>query len=103
MLSPAYFGSTFGAAEWRAAFVKDPSGELGPLVPVRVQTCDLPGRLAGRVYVDLVDAEEATCRWLLLDAVDKDWMRPTAVPFPRCGERHDLAADEVPGFGSGDQ
>jgi TIR domain-containing protein len=37
VLSPAYFGSKFGEAEWRAAFAKDPTGELGLLVPVRVQ------------------------------------------------------------------
>jgi hypothetical protein len=29
VLSPAYFGSRFGEAEWRAAFAKDPTGELG--------------------------------------------------------------------------
>jgi hypothetical protein len=34
VLSPAYFGSKFSEAEWRAAFVKDPTGELGLLVPV---------------------------------------------------------------------
>ena len=37
VLSPAYFGSEFSEAEWRAAFVKDPTGERGLLVPVRVQ------------------------------------------------------------------
>jgi TIR domain len=56
VLSPAYFGSKFGEAEWRAAFVKDPSGELGRLVPVRVQQCEPPGLLASLVYIDLVDA-----------------------------------------------
>ena len=55
MLSPAYFGSRFGEAEWRAAFTQDPTGELGLLVPVRVQPCEPPGLLASRVYVDLVD------------------------------------------------
>ena len=29
VLSPAYFGSRFGEAEWRAAFVKDPTGRAG--------------------------------------------------------------------------
>jgi len=43
VLSPAYFGSVFGEAEWRAAFVKDPSGEEGLLVPVRVEDCQPPG------------------------------------------------------------
>jgi hypothetical protein len=43
VLSPAYFGSKFSEAEWRAAFVKDPTGEAGLLVPVRVQECAPPG------------------------------------------------------------
>jgi len=29
VLSPAYFESGFGEAEWRAAFVKDPTGSWG--------------------------------------------------------------------------
>jgi hypothetical protein len=60
VLSPAYFGSAFSEAEWRAAFVKDPTGELGLLVPVRVQECQPPGLLASRIYVDLVDTDEPT-------------------------------------------
>jgi hypothetical protein len=32
VLSPAYFGSRFGETEWRAAFAKDPTEELGLLV-----------------------------------------------------------------------
>ena len=47
VLSPAYFGSAFSEAEWRAAFAKDPTGELGLLVPVRVQPCEPPGLLRG--------------------------------------------------------
>jgi TIR domain/Tetratricopeptide repeat len=58
LLSAAYFGSQFGEAEWRAAFAKDPTGELGLLVPVRVQDCQPPGLLASRVYVDLVGLDE---------------------------------------------
>src|SRR5215212_6994495 len=81
VLSPAYFGSRFGEAEWRAAFVKDPTGELRLLVPVRVQPCDPPGLLAGRVYVDLVDVDEAQARQRLLDAVDRDWPRPTTAVY----------------------
>jgi tetratricopeptide (TPR) repeat protein len=82
VLSPAYFGSQFGEAEWRAAFVKDPTGEAGLLVPVRVQPCQPPGLLASRVYVDLVDADEATAKRLLLDGVGELGARPTTAPFP---------------------
>jgi hypothetical protein len=82
VLSPAYFGSEFGEAEWRAAFAKDPTGELGLLVPVRVQECQPPGLLASRVYIDLVDAEEATAKQLLLAGVGELGARPTSAPFP---------------------
>jgi tetratricopeptide (TPR) repeat protein len=82
VLSPAYFGSRFGEAEWRAAFVKDPTGELGLLVPVRVQPGEPPGLLASRVYVDLVDTDEATARRLLLAGVGESGARPTSAPFP---------------------
>jgi tetratricopeptide (TPR) repeat protein len=82
VLSPAYFGSAFGEAEWRAAFAKDPTGERGLLVPVRVQECEPPGLLASRVYVDLVDTDEATASRLLLAGVDQSGARPTTAPFP---------------------
>jgi TIR domain len=82
VLSPAYFGSAFGEAEWRAAFAKDPTGEAGLLVPVRVQECQPPGLLASRVYIDLVDIDEATARRLLLTGVDQSGARPTTAPFP---------------------
>jgi hypothetical protein len=82
VLSPAYFGSKFSEAEWRAAFVKDPTGELGLLVPVRVQPCAPPGLLASRVYIDLVDADEPTARRLLQAGVGEPGARPTRAPFP---------------------
>jgi TIR domain len=53
VLSPAYFGSAFGEAEWRAAFANDPTGDQGLLVPMRGQECEPRGLLASQVYVDL--------------------------------------------------
>jgi tetratricopeptide (TPR) repeat protein len=82
VLSPAYLVSEFGESEWRAAFVKDPTGERGLLVPVRVQQCEPPGLLASRVYVDLVDVDEAGARKRLLAAVDRNRPRPTSAVFP---------------------
>jgi tetratricopeptide (TPR) repeat protein len=82
VLSPAYFSSKFGEAEWRAVFVRDPSGELGLLVPVRVQPCQPPGLLASRVYIDLVDVDEVTARHRLLEGVDSVGARLTSVVFP---------------------
>ena len=82
VLSPAYFESRFGEAEWRVAFQADPSGERGLLVPVRVQPCTPPGLLAARVYVDLVDLDEHAARERLLAAVGPPPSRPATAPFP---------------------
>src|SRR5258708_14020392 len=37
VLSPDYFASRFTAAEWAAAFHRDPTGELALLFPFRVR------------------------------------------------------------------
>jgi tetratricopeptide (TPR) repeat protein len=95
VLSPAYFGSAFSEAEWRAAFIKDPTGEAGLLVPVRVQPCEPPGLLGSRVYIDLVDADEPTARRLLLTGVDQSGARPTTAPFPGAA----IGAKRFPGQG----
>jgi tetratricopeptide (TPR) repeat protein len=95
VLSPTYFGSAFGEAEWRAAFAKDPTGELGLLVPVRVQPCAPPGLLASRVYIDLVDTDEPTARRLLLAGVGESGARPTTASFPGTAGR----AKRFPGQG----
>jgi tetratricopeptide (TPR) repeat protein len=97
VLSPAYFGSAFGEGEWRAAFHKDPTGELGLLVPVRVQECQPPGLLASRVYVDLVDTDEPTAKRLLLAGLDQSGARPTTAPFP--GTAPARGATRFPGQG----
>jgi len=95
VLSPAYFGSAFGEAEWRAAFVNDPSGERGLLVPVRVEACRPPGLLASRVYIDLVEVAEEEAQRRLLAGVDLSGARPTTAPFPGAAK----AAKRFPGQG----
>jgi tetratricopeptide (TPR) repeat protein len=83
VLSPAYFGSRFGEAEWRAAFAKDPTGELGLLVPVRVQDCQPPGLLASRVYIDLVGLEEEAAAARLRAGIQQGRARPPGRrPYP---------------------
>jgi hypothetical protein len=86
VLSPAYFGSKFGEAEWQAAFAKDPTGELGLLVPVRVQDFQPPGLLASRVYIDLVGLDEAAAATRLWAGLSKGRTRPPGRrPFPGQG------------------
>jgi TIR domain len=52
VLSPAYLDSAFGGAEWRAVFAKDPTGERGLLLPVRVEEVEPPGLLTRVCCVD---------------------------------------------------
>jgi hypothetical protein len=81
------------------AFAKDPTGERGLLLPVRVQRCKPPGLLASRVYIDLVDVDEVTARERLLRGVATAGAHPTSAPFPG-GSRAGLeAAGRFPGAG----
>lgn len=87
VLSPAYLHSMMAEAEWRAGFVADPSGIERRLLPVRVEACKPIGLLADRVYMDLVELDEAAARTALLDGVAaalRSNARLTARPrFPR--------------------
>jgi tetratricopeptide (TPR) repeat protein len=83
VLSPAYFGSAFGEAEWRAAFASDPTGEQGLLLPVRVAEVTPPGLLRSRTYLDLVGLDEPTATAQLLAGVRLDRAKPTGRrPYP---------------------
>lgn len=94
VLSPMYFDSQFGEAEWRAAFVKDPTGELGLLLPVRVQKCTLPGLLASRSYIDLVGRDGPAARRALLDGVGA----PTRSSVRATRQTASLDAETVPPY-----
>jgi hypothetical protein len=76
VLSPAYLGSAFGKAEWRAAFASDPAGEQGLLLPVRVAEVTSPGLLRSRTYLDLVGLDEPTATARLLAGVQPDRAKP---------------------------
>lgn len=81
VLSPAYLQSQFAGAEWRAAFARDPSGERGLLLPVRVADCKPEGLLGQIVYVDLVGAaNKDVARQRLLAGVDQAARRPLTEP-----------------------
>lgn len=88
--------SRHSVSEWRVAFAADPTGELGLLVPVRVQPCRPPGLMATRVYVDLLDVDEDTARERLLDGVGPPPPRPTSTAFPGAAPAAD-AASQAPG------
>jgi hypothetical protein len=106
VLSAAYFGSAFGEAEWRVAFGRDPTGESGVLVPVRVEDCDPPGLLSTLVYIDLVGLNEAAAQERLVAGL-REGERPgrpaTAPAFPGLAATTEMAglrpAPVFPGVG----
>jgi tetratricopeptide (TPR) repeat protein len=84
VLSPDYMAARFTQPEWAAAFAKDPTGEKGVLVPVRVRECDLTGLLPQVIYIDLVSLDEVAARDALLAGVKRERARPSRPPaFPR--------------------
>src|SRR5438067_176896 len=54
VLSPSYLEARFTQPEWAAAFARDPTGEQGLLLPIRVRECDLKGLWPQLVYIDVV-------------------------------------------------
>jgi TIR domain len=69
VLTPNYLASRFTQPEWAAAFDRDPTGERGLLVPVRVRECDLQGLLSQTIYIDLIGLDEDVAKDELLDGV----------------------------------
>ena len=83
ILSPDYLRSRFTAPEWAAAFAKDPTGEKGILLPVRVREVELAGLLPQVVYIDLVGLDEGTSRVRLLAGIKRERAKPSRPPaFP---------------------
>jgi hypothetical protein len=84
VLSPEYLtDSRFGAAEWAAAFSRDPDGMKRALVPVRVRDCAANGLLKSIVYIDLVGLDEGGAEERLLNSLKEGRRKPAARPaFP---------------------
>src|SRR4051794_5715563 len=79
----AYFASTFGGAELRAAFVGQAKAE-GRIVPVMVEPVTLPPLYAPLIHLDLTGLDEATAVARLRARLAGD--RPASAPaFPRAG------------------
>jgi TIR domain len=99
VLSTAYLRSQHGEAEWRPYYAKDASGELGLLLPVRIDTVKPEGLLETRVYVDLVDRDAATARAALLAAARRRRGKPTGEPgFPGTHSRSRGPGEGPPRF-----
>jgi hypothetical protein len=69
VLSNQYLESVHGEAEWRAAYEADPSGELGILIPVRIDDVRPRGLLATRIFVDIGSLPAEQAQRALLEGV----------------------------------
>jgi WD40 repeat protein len=107
VLSPAYFDSAYGTAEWQAAWRTDALGAGRALVPVRVQECRPTGLLGGVVWIDLVGLDEGSARNALLDGVRSVMAGDDSPRIPRIAPPFPGAAGVSPRFpgtlGNGEQ
>jgi anti-sigma regulatory factor (Ser/Thr protein kinase) len=102
VLSPDYLHSAHGEAEWRPFYARDPSGERGLLLQVRVREVDPPELLKTRAYVDLVCRDEDDARTALMAAVGGARSKPPDEPeFPGYRERPEVNGTEAPRFPGG--
>jgi len=98
ILSPAYLNANYTQPEWAAAFVQDPTGEKGTLLPVRVQKCDLEGLLSPITYINLVDLDETAADEALLQGIKQERMKPPVKPaFPKGAQRSVTEQPRFPG------
>ncbi|HEX6626095.1 MAG TPA: TIR domain-containing protein [Pyrinomonadaceae bacterium] len=83
VLSPNYLSAEFTQPEWATAFARDPLGEKGLLLPVRVSECELEGLLPQIVYIDVVGLPEERAKDALLRGVKTERAKPVVKPpFP---------------------
>ena len=80
VLSPDYFKSKFTPSEWATVFRRNPKGEHGLLVPVRVRKCDVEGLLGPIIYIDLVDLDEDKASKTLLVGIQHERTKPRIAP-----------------------
>ena len=96
VLSPDFLRSSFTPSEWAVAFKKDPTGEKGLIVPVRVRKCEPDGLLSTINRIDLIGLEEEAAKKALLGGVKFERVKPTTTPdFP--GSRSVTEKPRFPG------
>jgi hypothetical protein len=100
ILSPRYFQSSFTEAEWTTAFYRDPSGEKGLLLPIRIEKFDPPGMLGTRTRLDVFDLDRDSARQHLLDWIrraGKERIKPEYEPgYPGSAKTQKTAAPVKP-------
>jgi tetratricopeptide (TPR) repeat protein len=65
LFSPDYFQSKYTHPEWEAAFMADPKGEHGTLVPIRVKDCHVPNLLSRLACIDFLGRNDDERRFML--------------------------------------
>jgi TIR domain/NB-ARC domain len=83
VLSPDYLTSKFTRPEWATALYRDPVGEQGLLLPVRILPTHVDGILAPLIYIDLVGQEDkGKARKILLAGVKQTpkKLKPAVLP-----------------------
>src|SRR5579859_4710795 len=83
VLSPDFLNNTYNQTEWAAAFLQDPTGIEGRLLPIRVRKCTPRRILASIGYIDLVGLDEEHARRRLLDGISlsqRGSTTPAALP-----------------------
>ncbi len=87
VLSPHFIESEFTKPEWAQALAKDPTGEKGLLVPIRVAQCELKGFFLPLVYIDFLESPPSDKHDLrkhlinrLLDGVNMNRRKPKTEP-----------------------
>jgi len=98
ILSPDYVSAMFTQSEWSAAFVVDPTGTMGKLLPVIVRECNPEGLLTPIVHIDLVELKEAQAKKTLLEGVQRRRVKPQVKPkFPGTVKRSVANQPRFPG------
>ncbi len=95
VLSPDYIAAKYTQPEWAAAFGRDPTGEKGILVPVRVRAGSFEGLLPQIAYIDLVGLDETNASLALRTKVTRVRMKP-AKPPASPGTDPDLHSSATP-------
>jgi tetratricopeptide (TPR) repeat protein len=102
VLSAAYLAAQFTQPEWTAAFVQDPTGEKGILLPVRIGQSELKGLWPAIVYISLVGMDESSAKDALLSKVRQvatgERAKPATAPqFPGAPARSVSKRPRFPG------
>ncbi|HKS41246.1 MAG TPA: toll/interleukin-1 receptor domain-containing protein [Blastocatellia bacterium] len=102
ILSDNYLKAEYTHTEWTNALARDPRGEKGILVPIRVQDCKPDGLLLTIIYIDLVGLSMADARIAILGAFSERRSRkPREMPaypgeFPDNSNTTSIILDKIP-------